>query len=54
MFNNGKMTEGTWSRYADTDPAYFMDAEGNPIEMNQGKTWVCIIWNTYAEDVVIE
>lgn len=54
VFNNGKMTEGTWSRYADTDPAYFMDAEGNPIEMNQGKTWVCIIWNTYAEDVVIE
>lgn len=54
VFNNGKMTEGTWARYADTDPAYYMDAEGNPIEMNQGKTWICIIWNTYADDVVIE
>ena len=27
---------------------------GGRIIMNQGKTWVCIIWNQYADDVVIE
>lgn len=54
VFTQGKMTEGTWSRYADTDPAYYVDKDGNPIELSQGKTWICLIWDEYADDVVIE
>lgn len=54
VFSGGKMVEGTWSRYADTDPAYYLDKDGNPIELNRGKTWICLIWNSHAEDVVLE
>lgn len=54
VFTQGKMTEGTWSRYADTDPAYYVDENGDPIELSQGKTWICLIWDQYADDVVIE
>ena len=35
-------------------PAKYLDENGNRILMNQGKTWVCIIWNQYANDVIIE
>lgn len=54
VFTGGKMVEGTWSRYADTDPAYYLDADGNPIELNRGKTWICLIWDEHADDVVLE
>ena len=54
VFTQGKMTEGTWSRYADTDPAYYVDKNGDPIQLSQGKTWICLIWDEYADDVVIE
>lgn len=54
VFTGGKMVEGTWSRYADTDPAYYLDADGDPIELNRGKTWICLIWDEHADDVVLE
>lgn len=54
VFTGGKMIEGTWSRYADTDPALYVDENGDPIELNRGKTWICLIWNEHADDVVIE
>lgn len=54
VFTGGKMVEGTWSRYADTDPAYYLDADGNPIALNRGKTWICLIWDEHADDVVLE
>lgn len=54
VFTGGKMVEGTWSRYADTDPAYYLDQDGNPIELNRGTTWICLIWDEHAEDVVLE
>lgn len=54
VFTQGRMTEGTWSRYSDTDPAYYVDENGDPITLSQGKTWICIIWDQYADDVVIE
>lgn len=54
VFTRGGMTEGTWSRYADTDPAYYVDANGDPIVLSPGKTWICLIWEDYGQDVVIE
>ena len=54
VFTKGKMKEGTWVRTEDTVPATYIDENGNPIPVSKGKTWVCIIWNDYADDVVIE
>ena len=54
VFTKGKMKEGTWVRTEDGIPAKYYDLDGNPIPVSRGKTWVCIIWNDYADDVVIE
>ena len=55
VFTEGKMIEGTWWRDGDNaTPAKYLDENGDRVIMNQGKTWVCIIWNQYADDVVIE
>ena len=54
VFTGGKMIEGTWKRSCDEEPARYLDAAGNPIQINPGKTWVCIVWNEYGEDVVLE
>ncbi len=37
VFTGGKMTEGTWSRYSDNDPAYYVDSEGQPDHAEPGK-----------------
>ena len=54
VFTGGKMVEGTWSRSCDEEPAQYVDKQGNPIQINPGKTWICIIWDEYGQDVVIE
>ncbi|MCR4651454.1 MAG: DUF3048 domain-containing protein [Lachnospiraceae bacterium] len=56
VFTNGKMVEGTWSRGTDTGymPALYVDKDGKPITINEGKTWICMIWDEYSDDVVIE
>lgn len=55
IFTNGKVIEGTWSRYGgDATPAKFFDKEGNEIVMNQGKTWICNLWKEYSEYVLYE
>lgn len=52
VFTNGKVIKGTWMRYdGDFTPAKFYDEEGNEIVFNQGKTWVCNIWQEYGESV---
>ena len=54
IFTNGKVIEGTWERTKDDEPARFYDAEGYEIVLNQGKTWICLIWDEYAEYVEYE
>ena len=52
VFTNGKVIKGTWMRYdGDFSPAKFYDEEGNEIIFNQGKTWICNIWQEYGEFV---
>ena len=52
VFTNGKVIKGTWMRYdGDFTPARFYDEEGSEIIFNQGKTWVCNIWQEYGEYV---
>lgn len=52
VFTNGKAIKGKWMRYdGDFTPAKFYDEEGNEIIFNQGKTWICNIWQEYGEYV---
>lgn len=52
VFTGGKVIKGTWKRYdGDATPAKFYDENGEEIIFNQGKTWVCNIWQEYGEFV---
>ena len=54
VFTQGKMIPGIWSRSSDDEPANYRDFNGDPIILTPGKTWICIIWEDYAQDVVYE
>ena len=54
VFTNGKVIEGTWSRTRDGEPARFFDKDGFEIVLNQGKTWICLIWEDYSEFAIYE
>ena len=54
VFTNGKVVEGTWSRTKDAEPARYYDNAGYEIVLNQGKTWICLIWDEYGEYAVYE
>lgn len=43
IFTQGKMTEGTWSRPSETEPAIYKDENGDYIKITPGKTWICVI-----------
>lgn len=49
VFTNGKVIKGTWQRDSDYAPNLFLDEDGNEIIFNQGKTWICNIWEEYSE-----
>ena len=52
VFTDGKVIKGKWERYGgDFTPPKFFDEEGNEVIFNQGKTWVCNIWQEYGEFV---
>lgn len=55
VFTNGKMIKGRWERWdGDDSPAKYYDEAGNEIIFNQGKTWVCNIWEEYADSVSVD
>ena len=54
VFSRGKMIPGTWSRTSDDAPAVYLDYYGDPIVLSPGKTWICIIWDEFRDDVVYE
>lgn len=49
VFTNGKVIEGTWKHESDYAPNLFLDENGNEIVFNQGKTWICCIWDDYSK-----
>ncbi len=49
VFTNGKVIEATWSRAGENSPTKYYDKSGNEIVLNQGKTWICCIWDDYAQ-----
>ncbi len=55
VFTNGKMIEGYWNNPGEPGtPARYYQKDNSEIVLNPGKTFVCIIWNDYAGDVVIQ
>lgn len=46
---NGKMEKVTWTKANENSPARYFDESGNEITINQGKTWVCIVQDTYKD-----
>lgn len=45
IFQDGGMTEGTWSKPSDKDQVKFLDATGKPIGLNPGQTWISAVGN---------
>lgn len=54
VFTQGKMIPGVWNRQSNEVPAIYTDYNGEPIVLSPGKTWICIIWDDYRDDVVYE
>ena len=54
VFTNGKVIKGTWQRNSDYEPNLLFDEDGNEIVLNQGKTWICNIWQEYQEFMTYE
>ncbi len=56
-FSKGGYQKGTWAKKDPEDPnspAVYYDADGNVLTMNQGRTWVCILQDTYEDQIVLE
>ena len=43
LYVNGQKVEGTWSRASRTDPFTLTDANGAPIRLNAGRTFVELV-----------
>ena len=54
-FTEGRAVEGRWIRYdGDEGSVRYYDENGEEIIVNQGKTWICIIQDTYGDKVEIK
>jgi hypothetical protein len=40
ILTDGKIVKGTWSRPDPKQPAVYKDANGNPVKLTPGRTWV--------------
>lgn len=55
FFTNGKVVKGSWARVeGDDKPARYYDEQGNELVFNQGKTFICEIWNKWADSIKYE
>jgi hypothetical protein len=43
VFQDGTEVTGTWTKTSDTSQITFTDAEGNPIKLNAGQTWITVL-----------
>lgn len=55
FFTNGKVVEGYWERKEGNDkPAKYYDKDGNELVFNQGKTFICQIWDKWEDYIKYE
>jgi len=52
VFMDGKVIDATWSKEGRDDRTIFYDTDGNEIEFNRGKFWICIVPDRNTEQVV--
>lgn len=45
FFIDGKETDGTWKRDSEASLTVFYDATGNPIQFDEGRTWISVLVN---------
>lgn len=50
-FTGGKAIPVTWEKTDKFSPTRYYDENGDEIVLNQGKTWVCIIQDSYADNL---
>ena len=50
---NGKAIDVTWKKYEPWGQTYYYDSQGSEITLNEGKTWVFIVLDSYAQDTQI-
>lgn len=43
VFQDGRVKQGTWSKDSRSSQLVFSDAQGNPIKLNAGQTWVSMV-----------
>ncbi|MBI2939176.1 MAG: DUF3048 domain-containing protein [Chloroflexi bacterium] len=46
VFQDGRVVKGTWVKRSETGPTRFRDAEGQPVRLNAGPTWIQIVHTT--------
>ncbi|MCR4617982.1 MAG: DUF3048 domain-containing protein [Lachnospiraceae bacterium] len=56
IFTEGKVIPGYWLRNTEKDSAPFKyyDASKEEIVFNQGKTWICLVWDEYSDFITYE
>lgn len=42
LYRDGRAVDGTWSRSSDTAPTVFLGADGTPVKLAPGKTWIVL------------
>ena len=52
--HKGTYEKCTWTKDDIESPARYFDEDGNEITINQGKTWVCVVYDTKEDQIVIE
>ncbi|MBI2414938.1 DUF3048 domain-containing protein [candidate division WWE3 bacterium] len=53
VFLDGKVIEVTWSKAARDDRTMFYDMDGNEMQFNKGKFWICVVPDRNIDQVVI-
>lgn len=53
FLTNGQVIDVTWKKDSEFAPARYYDVNGKEIKLNTGKTWVCIVQDTNADQVEI-
>lgn len=53
FITGGKAIPVTWKKHTPWGPTYYYDSNGNEITLNTGKTWVCIVQDTYRENTSV-
>ena len=54
FITNGKAVDVTWHKNDPWGPTLYFASQGREITLNQGKTWVFIVLDTYAENTVVQ